>query len=483
MLIATEGAQVRPAWEPQEGPRPAGSVTNGHFVVSEHGELSPSSAGAGGDSSRPRRHSHQSGNTGVFQFADSETIKEKVRKSRATKAKYKVENFYHSDGICQQIATDPRFENVTLCVIMGNAIWIAIDTDWNTSTTLLDAGVGFVVADVLFFAYFSMELLIRFCAFKRKCDCAKDAWFVFDTFLVALYAFDPFIMAGVASASGGGGLDGGSLPRLLRLARLSRLVRMLRALPELMIMIKGMVTAAGVVGYTLGLLVVLTYVFAIAMVQLARGTELSEDGAYMSCVAMAMYSLTIHATFLDDLADFADALKAQDSPLMLIVATIFIVFASMTVMNMLIGILCEVISSVAEEERAGILTENVHQKFEFVVASLDENCDGHVSYREFQQIIDHPQALRAFESLKVDPEIVVDFAQDWFLDEMGQPKSLNLQEFMDMVMDLRGGQNVTMKELMRMKKKLNLKFGELTEVADSIETQASTLRDKIRAKR
>ncbi|CAK0865716.1 unnamed protein product [Prorocentrum cordatum] len=134
---------------------------------------------------------------------------------------------------------------------------------------------------------------------------------------------------------------------------------------------------------------------------------------------------------------------------MLIVATIFIVFASMTVMNMLIGILCEVISSVAEEERAGILTENVHQKFEFVVASLDENCDGHVSYREFQGArwrIDHPQALRAFESLKVDPEIVVDFAQDWFLDEMGQPKSLNLQEFMDMVMDLRGGQNVTMKE-------------------------------------
>jgi voltage-gated sodium channel len=420
---------------------------------------------------------------GVFQFTDSEKMKQKVRQSRAAKAKYRVEDFYHSDGICRQIATDPRFENVTLCVIVCNAIWIAVDTDWNTSSTLLDAGEGFIVADVLFFAYFSMELIIRFCAFERKFDCAKDAWFMFDTFLVALYAFDPFVMAGIASASGGGGLDGGSLPRLLRLARLSRLVRMLRALPELMIMIKGMVTAAGVVGYTLGLLVVLTYVFAIAMTQLASGTELSEDGAFLSCVAMSMYSLTIHATFLDDLADFADALKAQDSPIMLIVGSIFIVLASMTVMNMLIGILCEVISSVAEEERFGILTDTVNRKFEHVVAELDENCDGKVSYKEFQQIIDHPKALRAFESLKVDPEIVVDFAQDWFLDESGEPKQLKMEEFLDMVMDLRGGQNVTMKELMRMKKKLNSRFGDLTEVAESIEIRATRLREMIQAKR
>jgi len=422
--------------------------------------------------------------SGMLDFKDSEKIKAKVRQSRGVaKAKYRVENFYHSNGICQQIATDPRFENLTLGVIVLNAFWIAVDTDWNTSSNLLNADAGFVVADTLFFAYFSMELFIRFCSFERKCDVTKDAWFMFDTFLVALYAFDPFIMAGIASASGGGGLDGGSLPRLLRLARLSRLVRMLRALPELMIMIKGMVTAAGVVGYTLGFLVVLTYVFAIAMTQLARGTELSEDGAFLSCVAMAMYSLTIHVTFLDDLADFANALKAQESPIMFMIASVFIVLASMTVLSLLIGILCSVISSVAEEERFGILTESVHERFESVVASLDENCDGQVSYKEFQQIIDHPQALRAFESLKVDPELVVDFAQDWFLDEMGQPKSLDLPEFEAMVMDLRGGQNVTVKELMRVKKKLNSKFSELTEVADSIECQATRLREMIQTKR
>jgi hypothetical protein len=307
---------------------------------------------------------------------------------------------------------------------------------------------------------------------------------VFDSALVTLYLFDPFILSLVTAMSSGGGLNlPTSVLRLLRLARLSRLVRMLRSLPELMIMIKGMITATGVVGYTLFLLLVVTYVFAIALTQLARGTPLSEDGAYLSCVALAMYSLTIHGTFLDDLADFANALKAQDSPLLLITATIFVVLASMTVLNMLIGMLSEVVSSVAAEERFGILTDTVYEKFKLVMTTLDSDCDGKVSYKEFQHIVDHPHALQAFQTLKVDPEIVVDFAQDWFLDEKGEPKSLDLQEFMDMVMDLRGGQSVTLKELMRMKKKLNTKFGEVGEVADSIEFSAQRLLDQIRAKR
>jgi uncharacterized membrane protein YiaA len=258
---------------------------------------------------------------------------------------------------------------------------------------------------------------------------------------------------------------------------------MLRALPELMIMIKGMFTAAASVSYALFFLAVVTYVFGIALTQMARDTPLSEDGAYLSCVALAMYSLTIHGTFLDDLADFADALKAQDSPIMLITASIFVVLASMTIMNLLIGILCSVISSVAEEERYGILTDNVKDKFETIMTTLDSDCDGEVSYKEFQHIIDHPHALKAFETLKVDPEIVVDFAQDWFLDEKGEPKSLDLQAFMDMVMDLRGGQTVTMKELMRMKKKLNWKFGEVGELAETIECSAQRLLEQIKAKR
>merc|ERR1712241_1249723 len=59
--------------------------------------------------------------------------------------------------------------------------------------------------------------------------------------------------------------------RLLRLLRLSRLMRMLKSLPELMILIKGMLTAMKSVVYVMCLLMIITYVFAIAFTQLAVG--------------------------------------------------------------------------------------------------------------------------------------------------------------------------------------------------------------------
>merc|ERR1711865_11972 len=109
----------------------------------------------------------------------------------------------------------------------------------------------------------SIELFIRFMAFKRKVCALRDPWFAFDTALVALYAFDPFAIGIMTAVQGGSGMDlPTSILRLFRLARLSRLTRMLRSLPELMIMIKGIVSATASVGYPMGLLLLVTYVFA-----------------------------------------------------------------------------------------------------------------------------------------------------------------------------------------------------------------------------
>merc|ERR1719424_761800 len=184
-------------------------------------------------------------------------------------------------------------------------------------------------------------------------NCMRDGWFVFDTTLVALYAFDPFTIGFMAYLSGGGGLN---LPtavlRLFRLARLSRLVRMLRSLPELMIMIKGMLTATTSVGYTLGLLMLITYIFSIAIRNLVpKGTEEGDIGIdFFSSVPEAMHNLIIFACFLDALSDFAIPVKEQSTSVF-VLCWIYIALASLTVMNMLVGVLCEVIAAVAMEEK------------------------------------------------------------------------------------------------------------------------------------
>merc|ERR1719262_2019509 len=56
--------------------------------------------------------------------------------------------------------------------------------------------------------------------------------------------------------------------RLLRLTRMARMARLLRAMPELLILIKGMVAALRSVFFTLGLLFVMLYIFGIAFVQI-----------------------------------------------------------------------------------------------------------------------------------------------------------------------------------------------------------------------
>merc|ERR1712217_47848 len=101
------------------------------------------------------------------------------------------------------------------------------------------------------------------------------------------------------------------------------------------------------VGYSMGLQVIITYIFGIALTNLSAeytAEYVEEHGLeqapihtqYFESVSLSMYSLIIYATFLDDLAAFGDPIKEQNT-LCLILVTIFIVMASMTVMNMLIG--------------------------------------------------------------------------------------------------------------------------------------------------
>jgi hypothetical protein len=418
--------------------------------------------------------------TNLFNFANTEEIKEKVRAAKLRPPPYDVKDRYKTSGCFQWLAKHPIFENTTLAIIVINALWISIDTDGNTSDTILDAKPVYVTADVMFFTYFSFELVVRFMAFAKKKHCFRDGWFVFDSTLVTLYAFDPFTIGLMAHLSGGGGLN---LPtavlRLFRLARLSRLIRMLRSLPELMIMIKGMVTAAASVGYTLGLLMLVTYVFAIALVNLAPPVEeeitITDD--FFPSVPSTMHNLIVYAVFLDALADFIIPIKEQ-STVCFMCCWIYICLAAMTVMNMLIGVLCEVISAVAEEEKESMMVDKVHEKFSGIVDRLDKDNDGNLSWDEFQAILEFPEALQELDSMNVDSESMVDMAEDFFFDD-GEAVPVSFDQFMDMVLDLRGGQQGTVENIMALQKRFNKKFFSMSRRIDGIDGSLEGIEQKL----
>jgi hypothetical protein len=247
---------------------------------------------------------------------------------------------------------------------------------------------------------------------------------------------------------------------------------MLKALPELLIMVKGIGTATSSVSYTMFLLILATYVFAIALTQLSEDTEFGDT--FLHGVAESMYTLVIYCAFFDDLSVYADAVKAE-STVCMIISVVYMVIAGITILNMLIGVLCEVISAVAVEEREAIAVELVHSRFAAIVDRLDTDGSKKISWTEFQEIMDMPEALAAFDEVKVDPEGVLDFALDWFVDEHGQGKEINVTQFVEMILDLRMGKDVTMKDMMIQNKRFNARFAEAMAIFDSIAEKVDKL--------
>merc|ERR1719375_1287971 len=109
---------------------------------------------------------------------------------------------------------------------------------------------------------------------------------------------ETWVMEVVVMLLGGGGDSGmgadTSMLKLVRLARLSRMARMarlLRAAPELMILIKGMGVASRSVCFTLVLLLILVYFFAIVFRQLLADTD--AGSLYFDSVPEGMVSLVL----------------------------------------------------------------------------------------------------------------------------------------------------------------------------------------------
>ncbi|CAK0874353.1 unnamed protein product [Prorocentrum cordatum] len=366
-------------------------------------------------------------------LANSDVMKQRVREA-LPKHEYNVADFYHKTGIWRVIAKHPFFENLTLVVICINALWIAIDTDNNPTSTLLDAQPIFQIADHFFCWYFSFEWYVRFSAFKKKRHGLKDRWFVFDSCLVFMMVAETWAMSIALlclDAGRGSGVGGASILRLFRLLRLSRLARMLRSMPELMILIKGMFAASRSVFFTICLM----------------------------------------GVFLDNLGHTADTI-AESSPVVAVVFFIFVVCAALMVMNIqlpaarrrvLIGVLCEVVSAVASTEKE-MDVYALKSKLAEVMHRLDTNGNGTLSEEEFVQLVGNPKVATLLGEVGVDAIGLIDMAPSIFDPEDEEdedddddegasrpPKEISFTDFVKIVLDLRGSNAASLKDLRELK--------------------------------
>lgn len=394
-------------------------------------------------------------------FADVAAMKQKLREA-ILKPKYNVCDYYKKDGMFQWIARHNNFEFLTLLIIAFNALWMAIDAEYNHEDLLSDAHVVFQVAEHFFCAYFLGEWFVRFMAFEVKADGMKDNWFVFDSALMLLTVIETWVLSALMSMIASDDVSS-ILPapllrllRLLRLMRMARMAKLLKTMPELMILIKGMSMATRSVFFTCCLLVILIYVFAIAFTQLLRNTTTGDE--HFNGVAASMITLALYGTLLDEITFVAEKV-GQESMLCSILLAIFILMAALTVMNMLIGVLCEVVNAVAAVERDEMVVGRLHDQLRvlFDEQGLDMNGDGQISRSEFEKILEIPQAARALQDVGVDVVGLVDFAEVIFEgDPNGEEpeRQLSFSAFMDVVLQLRGGNTATVKDVVDCRKSI-----------------------------
>ena len=287
---------------------------------------------------------------------NADLARSQVRKRAAEEFEINKQNDQlKTEGCLPKIAKSSLLERATMTVIFLNAVWLSIDLEFNQEADIIvEAPPLFFVVENLFCTYFTAELLIRYLVYTRTWYAIKDPWFVFDLLLVSLMIFETWIMAlvYVISGGGGGGIAGGTsvlrVARVLRVLRTARMARLVRFMPELMILIKGMMVACRSVFFTLILLLLITYVFAVAFMQFSRDTpDLRE--LFFSSMPTTVENLILHCIFPDQAYFYSEV--AADSGIMAFLVVMFIFLGTLTVMNMLLGVLVEAIKTVSEIER------------------------------------------------------------------------------------------------------------------------------------
>eukprot|EP00927_Polykrikos_kofoidii_P083163 TRINITY_DN8456_c0_g2_i1.p1 TRINITY_DN8456_c0_g2~~TRINITY_DN8456_c0_g2_i1.p1 ORF type:complete len:576 (+),score=84.52 TRINITY_DN8456_c0_g2_i1:134-1861(+) len=386
-------------------------------------------------------------------FVDLEVIKQFVRQRFSTN-QYAVEDWYFTSGWAQAIAKHDLFKTVTLLVILLNTVWIGVDTDLNHEDILLHADDIFQFVQNTFCAFFTFEVVTRFCAFEHKAHAFKDGWFVFDSVLVIFMIWETWIVTvfcllSMSCTDAGGLMLNGSLLRVmrfLRLLRTSRVIRLVRLFPELMVLLHSMLAAMRSVFWTLSFLFLIIYIFAVLFTQMARDSK--EAKGCFEDVLMSMECLMLNSIFPDQ-KDHLQKMQSH-SKLVYFLNLIFMALSCLTVMNLLIGVLCEVVSEIAREEKDGILAADLQNKLRELLPMIHADRNNHISSQEFPTFLTNERVCHVLDEAGIDVVALADHAGYLFRDA----DIVSCERFVYMALEFRDSNLATVKELRNLQKSL-----------------------------
>jgi len=208
------------------------------------------------------------------------------------------------------------------------------------------------------------------------------------------------------------------------------------------------------------LLLLVLYVFAIIFTDSYHGGEKTRQELKDDCdedarlcvheifggFLTSFRHLLILGTILDDITACTDAIRASEKATqMMIVFMIFVLISSFTMLNMLIGILCEVVTATSDGEKKKNTEASVRKAIRDLFATMDEDGSGDISRAEFLDMSHDKTVMDALQELDVEPKHFDMYAELLFKEnEAGHTsEKMDLEHLMDMIMRLQPDSKVS----------------------------------------
>ena len=212
--------------------------------------------------------------------------------------------------------------------------------------------------------FFLMEILIRMAAEKRFVDFFKKGWNIFD-FVIVVVSLIP--------------LDDSEYALIARMLRLFRVMRLISFIPELRVLVSALISALPRMGYVALLMFIIFYLYAV-IGNLLFGAL---NPVLWGDLGISLLTLFRVATFEDWTDVMYEAMTLYRFSWIYFVTFIF--FSAFVFLNMMIGIVVEVLDEEHKKMEAENMAEevaevqtaqaNYEQRMESEIAELHAKLD------------------------------------------------------------------------------------------------------------
>lgn len=354
----------------------------------------------------------------------------------------------------QKIASSRYFEIFTSAIVYSNTIWLGYCADYNLEPVLPKAKIHFQIIENIFLSCYFAEMVIRFKTYEDFRSRIADTVGLFDALLVVTMIFETWVIYLLYwSLSENQFSDTATIATVLRgfrIARICRVTRVIRSTPSLMILFSGITAAVRKLFWTMVLLVIVVYVWALCC-RLVVGDMKCQ---YFTSMSSAMFVLAYPGLFPGHEFIAERVLKEVGFPLFFLY-TAFVIATVFVFCNLILGILLQEVFHVTNFNKEAFSIARVKSELckALILAGLDE--DAWIDWNEFLSIFEVPQAMAIVEEVGVEVAYFTESAKAVLFEGSAfDGGKVTFKDIVQLILEMRETKTASAKDIMDLKKSM-----------------------------